>query len=146
MSKRLTVLNAVKAMIETALPGVEVLGLIGDDADPSTVPPGGRVIIMSGDPGDPEIDLSPLTYNYDHAIPIAVTGYATDDEDIETAVDRMMSAIGASIEQDRTLGGLCSWLEPTAPTTEYDAIDGAEVPKDADLMIIASYSTSNPLT
>jgi hypothetical protein len=146
MSKRLAVVTAIKAMIEAALPGVEVLGLDGKDADPATVPESGRVIVMTGDPGDPEIDLSPLTYNYNHPVPISLSGYATDDDDLETVIDGMMRAIGVACEQDRTLGGLCNWIEPTAPITEYDAIQGTEVPKDADFMIVASYATSNPLT
>ncbi|MBB4154176.1 hypothetical protein GGQ80_002086 [Sphingomonas jinjuensis] len=146
MSKRLDVLAAVRAMVKAALPGADVVGLNGDDAAPARVKDGGRVVVRSGDPGDAEVDLSPLAYNYRHPIPIEIIGYKTSSRSAEEVLDAMMEAIGTAIEADRTLGGLCDWLEPTAPGTDDIYTDGAAVPRGADLLIVASYSTPNPLT
>lgn len=144
MSKRHDVLKAVKALVKAALPHADVVGLDGDSAAPSRIAPGGRAVMRSGDPGDPEIDLSPLSYNYQHRIPLELT--APPGTDPERAVDLMAEAIGGVLETNRTLGGLCEWLEPTTATTEDLYVEGAPPPKGADFMIIASYSTPNPLT
>lgn len=146
MSKRLDVLAAVKALMAQALPYATVLGLDGQDAAPARVGQFGRVVVRSGDPGDPEIDLSPLTYNYQHQIPIEVAAYESGGRTSEEAVDDMLVAIGEAIEADRTLGGLVDWIDATAPTTEDIFTDGATPPKGADLLIVATYATTNPLT
>lgn len=146
MSKRLDVLAAVKAMMGTVFPGAEVLGLDGDDAAPTRVGPLGRVIVRSGDLGEPEVDLSPLMYNWQHRIPIEVSAYESSSLTSEEVVDSMLEEIGVAIEADRTLGGLCDWVEPTAPLTDDIYVDGAKPPKGADLDLVAIYATSNPLT
>ncbi len=145
MSKRLAVLTAAKALIATACPDANVIGLDGVDAAAQRIPAGGRVILGAGDLGDAEITLSPLTYFYDHSIPVEVL--APD----ETVVDVLLLAIGAAVEADRTLGGLCDWLDVTAAGTEdiasYDE-RGSLINRPArggSFMIMASYSTSNPL-
>ncbi len=145
MSKRLAVLTATKAMIATACPGADVIGLDGADAAAQRIPAGGRIIIGAGDLGDVEITLSPLTYFYDHSIPVEVL--APD----ETMVDALLLAIGTAVDEDRTLGGLCDWLDVTAAGTEdiasYDE-RGTLITRPArggSFMIMASYSTPNPL-
>lgn len=146
MSRRLDVLQAIKAMIAEALPNADVLGLDNDDAVPTRPTPGGRVIVRSGDPGEPEIDLCPLTYNFDHEIPIELTGWNDPELSSEALLDAMMVPIGAAIEQDRTLGGLCTWLEARSPLTDDIFLEGATPEERADLVIVATYATTNPLT
>lgn len=60
-SKRETVLAAVKSLVAAALPGAEVKRNL---AKAERIPPGGLVVIRDGDPGEPEVSLSPLTYLY----------------------------------------------------------------------------------
>lgn len=146
MSRRLDVLAAVKSLVATALPGAEVQGLDNDSPIPQRPAPGGRAIVRSGDAGEPEVDLSPLTYNYEHQIPIELTAWRDLSLSGEQILDTMMAAIGARIEADRTLGGLTSWLEASSPLTEDIYIAGAAPEDRADLMIVAHYSTPNPLT
>jgi hypothetical protein len=141
MSKRLDVLTAVKALVAAALPDAEVLGLDGDEAAPDRISAGGRVIVRSGTPGDPEVDLSPLTYHYEPEIPIEVAS-STGDED---TLDAMTGAIGRAVQADRTLGGLVDWLDATAPLTDDVYLAGATPARGAVLSIIAAYSTSDPL-
>lgn len=146
MSKRLDVLAAVKSLAQAVFPGADVLGLDGQDAAPGRVGPLGRIVVRSGDVGDPEVDLCPLVYHYEHRIPVEVVAYETPGTTSEQVVDGMLVLLGGALEGDRTLGGLCDWIEATAPSTDDIYVEGARAPKGADLVIVASYSTSNPLT
>lgn len=147
MSKRLDVLAALKARIEAALPQAKVLGLDGHEAAPASVPEHGLVVIRTGDPGPPvEVTMSPLTYWWEHAIPVEVSAVRAAGLTSEQTLDLMLIAIGAAIAADRTLGGLCEWLEPSAAGTGDIYADGGGLPpRGADITITASYSTPNPL-
>jgi hypothetical protein len=54
-------------------------------------------------------------------------------------------ALGEAVMADRTLGGLCMWLDAIAPETDDIYTDGARPPRGADLIIVAMYATANPL-
>ncbi|WP_294312746.1 hypothetical protein [uncultured Sphingomonas sp.] len=145
MSKRLVVLEAVKALIVEAAPMAEVLGLDGGEAAARRTHPDGIIEVGAGDLGEPEAMLSPLTYLYDHTIPVEVVGTS------EMAIDAIMTAIGLGVAANRTLGGLCDWLDVTAAATEsLGATDergnlAARPDRGGSFTIIASYSTPNPL-
>lgn len=47
------------------------------------------------------------------------------------AFDDLIAAIGTVIEVDRTLGGLCNWVEAEAPAAVDLPIKGAAAPKAA---------------
>lgn len=144
-SKRLQVLEAVKALVSATLPDGKVLGLEADDAKPQSIPPGGLIVVRSGDPGEPDVDLSPLTYNFTHVIPLEVAAYEAGGLTSEEVLDAMMRPIGAAIAADRSLGGLCDWIEVRAPTTEDFETLGAVAGRWADLQIVAQYATPDPL-
>jgi hypothetical protein len=144
-STRLQVLKAVKALVAAALPDADVVGLDAAAAKPDRIGPGGSVVVRAGDPGDPEVDLSPLTYNYEHEIPLEIGAYESGSATSEEVLDAMMRAIGAAIEADRTLGGLCTWLEATAPETDDFDAPGAVAGRWAEPKLVASYATRSPL-
>ena len=144
-SKRLLVLKAVIAAIEAALPNAEVKGLSADDAKPSRIGPGGTVIVRAGDPGEPEVDLSPLAYNYTHRIPVEVGAYEAGGLGPEDVVDAMLGAIGEWLITDPTLGGLVDHVEPSAASTDDFEAFGAEAGRWGDAEIVATYSTPSPL-
>lgn len=144
MSKRRDVILAVKALVQAALPLAKIAGFDQDTAKPKRLDPAGTVIGHPGDAGEPEVDLSPLTYHYEHAIVLelaAPSGGGNQDE----ALDEMMGAIGTLIAADRYLGGLCTWLEAGTPDVDDRAADGADGIRWASLPIIASYTTQDPL-
>lgn len=145
MSKRLDVLKALKSLIAVAVAPAEVVGLDGDEAAPARVLQSGRVIVRSGDPGEPEVDLSPLAYNWSHRIPIELVAVAGMGVTAEEALDALLVRIGSALALDPTLGGLCDWVEAAAPATEDITNDGAAPPRGADLIITAIYVTSSPL-
>ena len=141
-SRREQVLGAVHALIASALPSAEVKRNL---AKPERVPPGGLVIVRDGDPGEPEVTLSPLTYIYAHRIPIEIAAYETANEAREHTLDDMLAAIGGAVGSNRTLGGLCDFIEAEAPATEDIEAVGARAVRWADAVIVATYGTSDPL-
>lgn len=148
MTKRLAVLLAIKALLETALgPDIIVLGLENEGAAPDRIPDGGRVVIRAGDPGEPAIDLSPVTYNYEHQIPVEVTARQSGDRSVsaEAAVDAIVELISAAIASNRTAGGAVDWLDGFSPATDDLFVPGSELAHGAALVLIATYSTTNPL-
>jgi hypothetical protein len=137
------VIDAVKALVASALPNADVKRNLDK---PERIPPGGLVIVRDGDPGEPDVLLSPLTYVYEHRIPLEVAAFPSSTLSREEALDQMLSDIGAAVAADRTLGGLCEFLETEAPVTDDLETAGAASGRWADAAIIASYSTTNPLT
>jgi hypothetical protein len=141
-SRREQVLGAVHTLVTSALPSAEVKRNL---AKPERVPPGGLVIIRDGDPGEPEVTLSPLTYIYTHRIPIEIAAYETANEAREHVLDDMLAAIGGAVGSSRTLGGLCDFIEAEAPATEDAETAGARAVRWADAVLVAVYGTTDPL-
>lgn len=141
-SKREQVLDAVAALIDAALPAAKVER---NAPKPERIPPGGLVIVRDGDPGEPEILLSPLTYLYAHRIPVEVAARESGIQSREQVLDAMLAAIGAAVAADRTLGGLCDFIEAEAPATADIEAAGALPGRWADAAIVASYGTPDPL-
>lgn len=141
-SKREQVLDAVKALVAAALPDADVKRNL---AKPERIAPGGLVIVRDGDPGEPEVMLSPLTYVYTHRVPIEIAAYETSSQPREQVLDAMLGAIGAAVVADRTLGGLCDFIEAEAPSTDDVETTGARVGRWADAAIVAVYGTTDPL-
>lgn len=143
--KQLDVVIAVKALIARSVPQAELVGFELPQPEARTVGEHGMIAGEMGEPGDPEVDLSPPAYNYAHAIPLEV-GQRQDlpAEYKALSLAGMLAAIGTGIAADRTLGGLCSWLEATAPEFEDIEEDGATFGW-ASFEIVAHYSTTDPL-
>ena len=93
----------------------------------------------------PPIDLSPLTYTYEHRIPVEVAAYESASLSREAVLDALLAAIGVAIAADRTLAGLTLFLEAQAPITDDLDITGAQDGRWADFDIVATYATSDPL-
>lgn len=135
-------LDAIKALVASALPNAEVKRNL---VKPERIPPGGLAIIRDGDPGEREVILSPLIYIYTHRIPIELAAYETSSQTREQVLDGMLGAIGAAVAADRTLGGLCDFIEAEAPATDDIEATGARAGRWADAAIVAVYGTPDPL-
>jgi len=134
---RETILAALHARL-LALPATTQRG----DVLPERVPTAGLLILRDGEPGEPEVTLSPLRYHYQHRAEIeAVVQGATRD----VAFDTLCASIGAAIAADRTLGGLCDWVEAEAPRLIDLPVEGAASLKAAVIPVILHYSTADPL-
>lgn len=141
-SKREAVLAAVRTLIAAALPAAEVKRNL---AKAERIPTGGLVVVRDGEPGEPEVTLSPLTYHFDHRIVAEVATNEVAGTPREQALDAMLRAIGATVAANRTLGGLCDWVEAEAPVTDDAEALGATPVRFALLGIVASYATTDPL-
>lgn len=141
-SKREAVLAAVRALIAGALPTAEVKRNL---AKAERIPAGGLVVVRDGEPGEPETTLSPLTYHFEHRIVVEVAANEAAGTPREQALDTMLGAIGVAVAVNRTLGGLCDWVEAEAPSTDDAEALGATPVRFALLSIVASYATTDPL-
>ena len=117
--------------------------VLRDEVLPERVPPAGLIILRDGQPGDPEVTLSPLRYHYQHRAELEVIVQTPANR--ATAFDALLAAIGTALVIDRTLSGLCDWVEAEAPTSVDLPVDGAVSLKAAVVTVVLHYSTSNPL-
>lgn len=141
-SRREQVIEAVKALVSEALPKADVKRNL---AKPERIAPGGLAVVRDGDPGEPEVLLSPLTYVYTHRIPVEVAAYESASLSREEVLDAMLGAIGDAVRADRTLGGLCDFLEVEAPAPADLETLGAVPARFAELAVVAVYGTADPL-
>ena len=74
------------------------------------------------------------------ARPLAETRAVAD-----AVFDALCASIGAAIAGDRTLGGLCDWIEAEAPQPVDLPIEGAAALKAAVIPVVLHYSTADPL-
>jgi hypothetical protein len=117
--------------------------VLRDEVLPERVPPTGLLILRDGQPGEPEVTLSPLRYHYQHRAELEVVVQAGTGR--ASAFDDLIAAIGGALETDRTLGGLCDWVEAEAPRPVDLAVDGAASLKAAVIPVVLHYSTADPL-
>ena len=139
MSPRETILEALRLVL-SGIPGARVLR---NEPLPGRIPSGGMVILRDGDPGQPEVTLSPLRYHYEHRAGIDVLIQKASGRD--AAFDALCAAVGARIAADRTLGGLCDWCEAEAPEPVEITAEGGEPIKAATVAVILTYSTGSPI-
>ena len=138
MTKRESVLIALAAALgDGANPMPRNLAV------PQIAPAWGLAILHDGDPGAPEVTMSPLTYHYQHRAEIDVI--VQDSADADTAFDALVAFIGSRLALDRTLGGLCDWVEAESPRPAEIAPEGAAPIKAAMVGIILHYATPDPL-
>jgi hypothetical protein len=112
---------------------------------PERVPAGGLLILRDGDPGEPEVTLSPVRYHYQHRAEVEAIVQAGTPAERDAALDNLLGSIGAAIASDRTLGGLCDWVEASAPQPVDIPIEGAGALKAAIVPVTLIYSTLDPL-
>ena len=137
-----TTRETVLAALQARLQPLAALTL-RDEVLPERIPATGLIILRDGQPGEPEVTLSPLRYHYQHRAELEVVVQAGTGR--ASAFDDLSAAIGAALEADRTLGGLCDWVEPEAPALVDLPIEGAAAVKAAVITVVLHYTTTGPL-
>ena len=137
MTKREQVLTALAQVL--CAPGVWVRR---NDADLAEIPDDGLVVLHDGDPGRPEVTLSPLAYHYQHRAELDVM---VIEGGVSAKFDRLAERIGALIAADRTLGGLCDWIEAEAPAPSDVPVEGSAPIRAATIVVTLHYTTPDPL-
>ena len=136
---RETVINALHARLLTLAAPV-----LRGDVLPERIPASGLIILRDGKPGEPEVTLSPLSYFYEHRAELEVVIQAGTGRD--ALFDALTASIGTALASDRTLGGLCDWVEAEAPEPVDLPIEGAAALKAAVIIVVLHYSTADPLS
>ena len=134
---RESILTALHTRLQ-ALPATALRG----EVLPERVPVGGLLILRDGEPGEPEVTLSPLAYHYRHRAEIEAVVQGADRD---AAFDALCASIGTAVAADRTLGGLCDWVEAEAPRPVDLPVEGAASLKAAAIPVVLHYSTTDPL-
>ena len=137
-----TTRETILAALHTRLRSLAATAL-HDEVLPERIPSAGLIILRDGQPGEPEVTLSPLRYHYQHRAELVVIVQAPENR--ATAFDILIASTGAVLTVDRSLGGLCDLVEPEAPASVDLPVEGAVALKAAVVAVILHYSTSNPL-
>ena len=138
---RETILQALLAALES-VPAATVLR---EEVLPERILPAGLIILSDGDPGTPEVLLSPLAYSYEHKAELEVLVQGKTPTARAAAFDSLVQYIGAVIAAHRTLDGLCDWVETAAPKPVDLPVEGGEALKAAIIEITLIYTTADPL-
>jgi hypothetical protein len=134
---RETVLQALHSLLQTQPAPVQRGHVL-----PERVPEAGILILRDGDPGEPAVTLSPLRYHYQHRAEVEAVVQGVDRD---ASFAALATGVGAVLSADRTLGGLCDWVEAEAPRPVDLAVEGAAALKAAVIPIVLHYSASDPL-
>lgn len=137
-TQRETILAALHGRLQTLAAPV-----LRGDVLPERIPATGLIILRDGKPGDPEVTLSPLTYFYEHRAELEVVIQAGTGRD--ALFDALTADVGSALAADRTLGGLCDWIEAEAPKPVDLLIEGAASLKAAVITVVLHYATPDPL-
>jgi hypothetical protein len=137
LSLRETILAALHTRL-SALPSTALRG----EVLPERVPADGLLILRDGEPGEPEVTLSPLAYHYQHRAEIEAVAQGTNRD---AAFDAICASISTALAADRTLGGLCDWVEAEAPQPVDLPVEGAVGLKAAVIPVVLHYSMADPL-
>lgn len=136
------VLEALVGAIGSAAPaGVKVLRNV---VIPERIPAQGVIIVRDGVPGEPEVLLSPPVYYYEHTAEVEII-VDLPPVQREAAFDTLKRAVGTGIALDRTLGGLCDYVEGQSPAPLMLPIDGGEGLKAATVPVVLFYGSPDPL-
>jgi hypothetical protein len=136
-SHREIILTALHARL-SAMPATALRG----DVLPERVPTDGMQILRDGEPGEPEVTLSPLAYHYQYRAEIEAVMQGADRD---AAFDTLTASIGAALAADRALGALCDWVEAEPPRPVDLPVEGAASLKAAVIPVVLHYCTADPL-
>lgn len=141
-STRETILTRLYAALQLQLLP-RLVDLRRNDVLPTKISPNGLVILRDGEPGEPEYTMSPLRYHYEHRAEIEV--FVQPGSDREALFDELCQSIGAAVVADRTLGGLCDWVEAEAPAPDDTPTEGGVTYRAAVIGVRLHYATPDPL-
>jgi len=137
-----TIRETIIAALHARLQPLAAL-VLRDEVLPERIPAAGLIILRDGQPGEPKVTLSPLRYHYQHRAELEVVVQAGTSR--ANAFDGLVATIGAVLETDRTLDGLCDWVEPEALASVDLPVEGAAALKAAVITIVLHYTTTGPL-
>jgi hypothetical protein len=139
-----TILQALFVTISVQMP--PTAKLLRNATIPERIPAGGLAILRDGDPGEPEVLLSPTQYIYDHRAEVDLIVDAASPAARDATFDALKLAVGTALAGNRTLGGRCDYVLAEAAAPVALAVEGGEGMKAATIGVILIYGTDDPLT
>lgn len=134
------IIAALQAALEDGLP----VAVLRNASLPEVIGANGFANLGDGAPGEPvDVTLSPITYSYAHSMPLEL---AVQTSDNDAALKNLKDAVNTTILSDRTLGGLCEWIEVFPQAAEAGAFPGAASVKYQIINLVVHYQTANPLS
>ena len=141
-SKREQALAGLFLCLKDTVTGLSVLR---NEPLPTKVPAEGLLILRDGDPGEPEVTLSPTRYHYQHRAEIEALVQHGDQAQRDAALDALLGTLAQALDVQTNLGGLVDYLHIETPDFLSETVEGAPTIKAAVVPVILEYSTSNPL-
>jgi len=128
--------------IGSALPAARV---VRDEEWPRKAPADGWVNLHEGEmDSPPDVDLSPLRYNWVWPIDVELVVCPPNPADRHAALDALITGVSAAIEADRQLGGLVEFLEVEPGATEDIQVESGDLGRGGRLTVLAQFSTTSP--
>jgi hypothetical protein len=121
------------------------LSVLRNEPLPTKVPVEGLLILRDGDPGEPEVTLSPTRYHYQHRAEIEALVQHGDQAQRDAALDALLGTLAQALDGQTNIGGLVDYLHIETPDFLSETVEGAPTIKAAVVPVILEYSTSNPL-
>lgn len=145
-STRETALKALKALLDAADTWSGVAPAIKrNEPEAADIPAGGLVVLRDGDPGDPEVYLSPPAYAFSHRAEVVVQVQDANAAARDAALDRILKDLGAAIDADPTLGGAVEMAAASLADSLEEPVDGAATIKAAVVAVVLEYVAASPL-
>lgn len=141
-SRREQALAGLFLCLKDNVTGISVLR---NEPLPTKVPNEGLIILRDGDPGKPEVTLSPTRYYYQHRVEIEALVQHAEQMQRDLALDSLLKILAQALDGQTSLGGLVDYLHIETPEFLSETVEGAPTIKAAVVPVILEYSTSNPL-
>jgi hypothetical protein len=138
LPQRETILAALHALLQA-----QPASVLRGEVLLERIPAAGLLILRDGEPGEPAVTLSPLRYHFQHRAELEAVVQAATARD--AAFDSLAAGVGALLSADRTLRGLCDWVEADAPRPVDLPVEGAASLKAAVIPIVLHYASADPL-
>ncbi|WP_039758462.1 hypothetical protein [Bartonella queenslandensis] len=141
-SKRERALQGLFVCLQQGLSDIRVLR---NEVLSTAIPKTGLVILRDGDPGEPDILLSPPRYIYKHRAEIEVFVQKASTAQRDDAFDQLLMQIGVALNSAGTLSGVIDILSLGSPEVLTEPIEGGATIKAATLPVTMEYVTESPL-
>lgn len=136
-------LKALYSAVNAAVPAQA--SCTRNSALPFDYPSAGLLVVRDGEPGEPEVLMSPETYIYTHLADIDVVFQSADAAVRDAGFDILKQAVATALATDRTLGGAVEYALGRAPAPLEITAEGVGAIKAATIQVELIYETSDPL-
>jgi hypothetical protein len=141
MSARETAIAALHATLASALAVRSPAPLIlRNETVPQRIPAGGLVVVRDGETLSETAMFSPLAWAIEHGAELEIVVAGATPADRDAALDDLLSAVGAAVAGDRTLGDAVEWAGPGAPRFEDVVVEGAAASRAALITVTLAFT------